>query len=789
MADNIKISELDELASGSLQDSTIFPVVDGGTTKKTALSSLQAYLTDDLATDAELSSQISTVNSTITALTTANIGENPSNLYYTDARVKTKLNVEGVYSGSTDFDTAVSAAAADAGFGTGGGGGGGGAYSDLTGIPSGIVSSSAQVTSLGFIEQANIDADFIASKLPQGIVSGGNQVNSFIKYYGSGITITSASQGGINYLTFTSTGGGGGGGVTAYSELTGIPNGIISQSGQLDRDLLNFFGGDDHVTITSSSVFGPLNITISVDTGSGAGGGSGTDYISNVVLADGELTFTGVGSAFNSSVDFSNQGFITGGKQEIEGLGFLTESNAIAVLPDGLISSSEQITLNLAQVTTNGSSSTETLFIGGLSIGTGDPYSFPTADGISGQYLGTDGDGNLTFSSPAGGGGTDWTSITNVPDGIISSSNQVLLTNADGTGFNTSFVNEDTSSENLYYNDERVLSYLNSLEVFSGSMEATLPFGVLSSSLQVDYQQIQNKRKLIAGDQIEIISASDYVVIQAQLSGSDSTLSSEFYSFTASYEFEKLSFVSSAAQIEELGFSQNAGDVTALNIWTGSGGEFGGFSASVANQIADLETGSVTDDINNLLSKTLISQSEQVNYIQLDNLPIYYSPDGTISFTTFQNQVTASAAIATANLAAITASNVFTQPQTISSSLRVHGVQNGQPVIFEDTSKVDLVNTDLLVSGGVYVSGSVTADEFIVGNTGTPTISSANNLEISASNDINMIAQEVNINDVLVLTPRTTNPVSPSSGSIIASGSGATIKPYFWDGNSWNALY
>ena len=89
----------------------------------------------------------------------------------------------------------------------------------------------------------------------------------------------------------------------------------------------------------------------------------------------------------------------------------------------------------------------------------------------------------------------------------------------------------------------------------------------------------------------------------------------------------------------------------------------------------------------------------------------------------------------------------------------------------------------------MYVSGSVTADEFIVGDSGTPSISSANNLEISASVDINMIAQEVNINDVLVLTPRTTNPVSPSSGSIITSGSGATIKPYFWDGNSWNALY
>ena len=788
MADNIKISELDELASGSLQDSTIFPVVDGGTTKKTALSSLQAYLTDDLATDAELSSQISTVNSTISALTTADIGENASNLFYTDARVKTKLNVEGVYSGSTDFDTAVSAAAADAGFGTGGGGGGASAYSDLTGIPSGIVSSSAQVTSLGFIEQANIDSAFIATKLPQGIVSGGNQVNSFIKYYGSGVTITSASQGGINYLTFTSTGGGGGG-ASAYSDLTGIPNGIISQSSQLDRDLLNFFGGDAHVTITSSSAFGPLNITISVDTGSGAGGGSGTDYISNVALADGALTFTGVGSAFNSSVSFTGQGFITGGKDEISGLGFLTESNAVVALPDGVISSSEQITSTLADIMSNGSSSTDTAFLGGLSIGTGDPYVFPTSDGSSGQYLGTDGNGVLTFSSPAGGGGTDWTSITNIPGGIISSSGQVLLVNADGTGFNTSYVLEDTASINLYYSDERVLSYINTLDIHSASREADLPFGVLSSSLQVDYQQLQNKRLLIGGDQIEIISSSNYVIIQAQLSGSNSTIASEFYSFTASYEFEKLSFISSAAQIEELGFNQNAGDVSQLNIWTGSGGAFGGFSASVANQIADLETGSVTDDINNLLSKTLISQSEQVNYIQLDNLPIYYSPDGTITFTTFQNQVTASAAIATANLAAVTASNVFTQPQVISSSLRVHGIQNGQPVLFEDTSKVELSNTDLLVSGGVYVSGSITANEFIVGDTGTPTISSANNLEISASADINMTAQEVNINDVLVLTPRTTNPASPSSGSIIASGSGATIKPYFWDGNSWQPLY
>ena len=51
-----------------------------------------------------------------------------------------------------------------------------------------------------------------------------------------------------------------------------------------------------------------------------------------------------------------------------------------------------------------------------------------------------------------------------------------------------------------------------------------------------------------------------------------------------------------------------------------------------------------------------------------------------------------------------------------------------------------------------------------------------------------MIATEVNINDILTITPRTTTPVSPSSGSFIVSGSGATIKPFFYDGNEWQEI-
>jgi len=121
MADTIKISDLGELLSGSIKDSSVIPIVDGGTTQKVKVPSLKAYLTDGFTTDGELTSAIS-------ALTTTNISEG-SRLYYTDARVKAKLDAEVVLSGSIttesidNFETEVSRSAAAAGFGTGGGGG------------------------------------------------------------------------------------------------------------------------------------------------------------------------------------------------------------------------------------------------------------------------------------------------------------------------------------------------------------------------------------------------------------------------------------------------------------------------------------------------------------------------------------------------------------------------------------------------------------------------------------------------------------------------------------------
>lgn len=263
MADNIKISELVELTSGSLSDGTIFPVVDGGTTKKASLSSLQSYLTDDLATDAELSSQISNINSTINGLDTDDITEG-TNQYYTDAKVKSKLNVEGVVSGSSQIDIKsslnantvvsssqqISASAAAAGFGTGGGGGGGS-------TPAGTVSSSAQtIFHLG-------GSDIISGSL----------TSDDITDFSDAVSSSAASAG------FGASGGGGGDGSTDYVSNVTFTGTTLTFTGQGSAfaNTVDLSGGD---LVQDSDLFGYLVTSVyqtdSASFASRVGGGGGS---------------------------------------------------------------------------------------------------------------------------------------------------------------------------------------------------------------------------------------------------------------------------------------------------------------------------------------------------------------------------------------------------------------------------------------------------------------------------------------------------------------------------------
>ena len=825
MADNVKISDLTELTSGSLRDVTIFPVVDGGSTQKATLLSLQQYLADTLATDSELSTQVSNLNSTINGLDTDDIDEGSSNLYYTNARVNTIIDGLTIISGSgqiedlgfissgtnigplntftasyyedsASFETRILAISASSG--------------DTT--PQGTVSGSQQITDLGFIQSSTIDSLFIADRLPINILSSSEQLGQLIAINGgTNVTVTSGSGNQLS-IEISSTGGGGGG-VEYDSEYE-----IVSQSNITDESNARLSG----MLIRANDETTFANFSASVAAGAGSGGS--TDYISNVsnTIAH-TISFTGVGSAFNGSIN----------------------------LPDGIVSSSTQIEdLGFA-------GGGENIIVSGLQAYT---QSLKSVAIISGSQQITD----FGFVSE---------SSTTIPQGTISGSQQitdlgflssssdltgitssagVVLADADNTGFDTSYVNENPSY--LYYTDARVETHLGVIGLLTGSQG--LASGSVTSSAQINYGEIRNIPKFW-GDGVTISSGSsgdtaNYVQITSTGGGSG-TLSAEFYSFTASYELEKLNFISSSAQIEALGFDPNAGDVTALNAWTASGGEFGIFSQSVVNAIENLETGSLTDDFNTLLEKDLFSSSLQVGYELLPDKPNFVAgPNITINisgssfgqtfeisgsevsgdFTTLANVpegiISSSTQIgglgyATTGYAdgvgtstsqslesafnsikgdidAIQAdyanlgNNTFTGSQLIQALVTADAVYvTGSLSLTAGTGQIKgnggLPSDIVQMTGSFKVTGSIEADEFIVGSAGTPTITSATNIEVSASADINMIAQEVNITDVLTITPRTTTPVSPSSGSIIASGSGATIKPYFWDGSSWNALY
>lgn len=103
MAENVKITELDELVSGSLRNDTIFPVVDAGSTQKVSLITLTEYIDDFFASNSQLDNQISILSTDISNLNTSDIAES-GNLYYTDTRVKNKLNVDEIVSSSSQID-------------------------------------------------------------------------------------------------------------------------------------------------------------------------------------------------------------------------------------------------------------------------------------------------------------------------------------------------------------------------------------------------------------------------------------------------------------------------------------------------------------------------------------------------------------------------------------------------------------------------------------------------------------------------------------------------------------
>jgi hypothetical protein len=721
MAASIKISDLSQLVSGSIVGTTKIPVVDGGTTKYTNASSIKAYVSSDLATDAELASQISAVNSTISGLTTANISENASYKYYTDSRVTDRLNALSVLSGSstslTVSDGSTNISAVDkitfnnaTVFNAGSGDVTVTVPSSLTvGNGSGIpISSVDTITFPGATIVDNTNGD-ITVTISGGTATNISALNLFTSSANSSINSINISTGSIN--SFTGSIRSEVSGIEAYTsslksasivsssqQITNLgflntTSGVISSSQQITN--FGFISASAGTTIPQGTVSGSQQIvglgfvtTGSLATGPNfhiisqsviatdpidsnlllssvyvdktrtitfsqfssslnsrilAGGGAGSiDYVSNVTFGNNRLTFTGVGSAFNSSVTLADG--IVSSSTQITGLGFLktADVNEIYIqsrLPNGLISGSTQISSS----------------------------------------------GFLNNSS-----------------GVVSSSAQITLTNANTGGFNTSYVAENVNFK--YYTDARVQNILNGLTLISSSV---LPSGSVSSSSQIDYQLVYNKvlfytgssnLTITSGSQAGALAYGSPWVSIAVNAPSNTEFTSLVSSISSSFNNNVFSktIISGSTQISNLGFVSNE-SLTSLNTWTGSIGGFGVVSSSLASRIINL-------------SNVVLTASNQINYNFVQNIPTFAPGDGILISQSLENAITI-----TNNASAPTWTSITFKPNNlVSSSAQVDGYN-----LFAKTGSTNTFYNENTFNGTQTFNGEIDTTTITVGSTAT----------------------------------------------------------------------
>jgi hypothetical protein len=198
------------------------------------------------------SSQVNLAN--VSGNTTTNVSEG-TNLYYTDARVKTKLDAEGVISGSVQVlgGTGIISGSSQV------------TYASISSIPAGIVSGSSQVTSL----------------LPAGSVSGSSQVLG-----GTGI-VSGSSQ--ITYASISSIPAGIVSGSTQVTSL--LPSGVVSGSSQVLGGT-GIVSGSSQITLGSTTGFGTYINQALLTT---------SDVTHNNVTISGNLTVNGTTTTVNST--------------------------------------------------------------------------------------------------------------------------------------------------------------------------------------------------------------------------------------------------------------------------------------------------------------------------------------------------------------------------------------------------------------------------------------------------------------------------------------------------------
>jgi hypothetical protein len=294
-------------------------------------------------------------------------------------------------------------------------------------------------------------------------------------------------------------------------------------------------------------------------------------------------------------------------------------------------------------------------------------------------------------------------------EGVISGSSQVLLTSADNTGFNTSYVAEDSS--NLYFTDERVKTKLDAEGVISGSSQVTI-----SSTTGFD---------TFSGSVATSFSASAASV--SALSASVASVTGDFSSSVAT------------------SFSASAASQTALS---------SSFAASQAVQdgrLTELETksGSVDVSISNLHSFT--SSINTTIQTKIDSVGLFSGSvqtdiTQTTGYSTFSGSIATSISASAANVTALSAS-IDGRLDTLEGTGTIQGVGTENNVTFAKVTTTGdvVVGGDLVVQGNTVTLNTATLiveDKLITLASGSTSSATADGAGIEiAGADVNFVYQ------------------------------------------------
>ena len=201
-------------------------------------------------------------------------------------------------------------------------------------------------------------------------------------------------------------------------------------------------------------------VTASVIEGDFEVGGGGSVNLSGASGVTG--SFTGSFKGDGSELTFGGTGIVSRSSQLIPTFDGLY----LEIDGDNVVSSSDQITISQTAGYTTFSSSLDSRLVS-LENATDNTGSDTQTLSISGQTLTISSGNSITLPSGGGGGTSDFTELTNVPSGLVSSSIQIT----DGSGIVSG----------------SVLRTLDGTGVLSGSVVTSLPNGIISGSTFTDF--------------------------------------------------------------------------------------------------------------------------------------------------------------------------------------------------------------------------------------------------------------------------------------------------------------